>query len=164
LFHELDRKYTSYLAAQRAAAQQAAQNPVGDNGSAPWNGFVPPVNASAADTAVAAARSAIGVQYVWGSADPNVGFDCSGLTSWAWGQAGVSIPHSSAAQYAVLPHIPLSELAPGDLLFFFSPISHVGIYIGGGQMIHARHPGPGGQVQQTAVSAYATPVGAARPG
>ena len=78
-----------------------------------------------------------GTQYVWGSADPSVGFDCSGLTSWAWAQAGVYIPHSSAAQYSSLPHVPLGSVQPGDLIFYYSPISHVALYIGGGQIVHA---------------------------
>jgi peptidoglycan DL-endopeptidase CwlO len=160
--------YLAALAAQRAALQQAQQEtqvvgvtpaPIGDSG-----GYVPPVNASAAQIAVSAAMSVIGTQYVWGSADPSVGFDCSGLTSWAWAQAGVSIPHSSAAQYTSLPHVPLSQVQPGDLIFYFSPISHVAIYVGGGQIVHARHPGPGGQVQVSSMYGYSTPVGASRPG
>ena len=101
---------------------------------------------------------------MWGSADPSVGFDCSGLTSWAWAQAGVSIPHSSAAQYSALPHVPLGSVQAGDLIFYYSPISHVALYIGGGQIVHARHPGPGGQVQVQSMYGYDNPVGAARPG
>jgi peptidoglycan DL-endopeptidase CwlO len=80
---------------------------------------------------------------------------------WAWGQAGVSLPHSSSAQYAMLPHVSQSDLAPGDLLFFYTPISHVGMYVGGGMMIDAQHPG-------TVVSEHAVwwdyYVGAGRPG
>ena len=106
----------------------------------------------------------IGTQYVWGSADPNVGFDCSGLTSWAWAQAGVYIPHSSAAQYSSLPHVPLGSVQPGDLIFYYSPISHVALYIGGGQIVHATHPGPGGAVHTDSMYGYDPPVGAARPG
>jgi peptidoglycan DL-endopeptidase CwlO len=163
---ERDRQdHLAALAAQRAALEQAREDaaqapaPVADTG-----GYVPPVNGSAAQVAVAAARSAIGTQYVWGSADPSVGFDCSGLTSWAWAQAGVYIPHSSAGQYGALPHVPLGDVQPGDLIFYFSPISHVAIYAGGGQIIHARHPGPGGEVQVSSMYGYSTPVGAARPG
>ena len=165
LLAELDREYEDYLAAQEAAAR-AAEDQIesgGTTGSGGGGGFVPPPNATKAQIAIAAAKSVIGTQYVWGSADPGVGFDCSGLTSWAWAQAGVYLPHSSAAQYSSLPRIPYSQAQAGDILFFFSPVSHVGLYIGGGQMIHARHPGPGGQVQQTAVSAYSQPVAAGRP-
>jgi peptidoglycan DL-endopeptidase CwlO len=158
--------YLEALEAQRLALEQAQQAttsvapaPTGDGG-----GYVPPVNGSAASIAVSAAYSALGTQYVWGAADPNVGFDCSGLTSWAWAQAGVSIPHSSAAQYTSLPHVPLSQVQPGDLIFYFSPISHVAIYVGNGTVIHARHPGPGGEVQKSSMYGYSTPVGASRPG
>jgi cell wall-associated NlpC family hydrolase len=125
---------------------------------------VPPPNGSAAQIAVSAAQSVVGTQYVWGSADPNVGFDCSGLTSWAWAQAGVYVPHSSQGQYDVLPSVPLSAVQPGDLIFYFSPISHVAIYVGGGQIVHARHPGPGGEVQYSSMYGYSSPVAAARPG
>jgi cell wall-associated NlpC family hydrolase len=158
--------YLQALAAQRAALQQAQQEAAQTvaPAPAPVGGYVPPVNGSAAATAVAAAKSVVGVQYVWGSADPDVGFDCSGLTMWAWAQAGVSIPHSSAAQYSSLPHVALSDVQPGDLIFYFSPISHVAIYVGNGQIAHARHPGPGGQVQYSSMTGYSTPVGAARPG
>lgn len=165
LLKKLERQYQSYLAAQRAAALAAEQ--ALENGGGGWDGgggFVPPPNASKAQVAIAAAKSVLGAPYVWGSADPDVGFDCSGLTMWSWGQAGVYLPHSSAAQYSTLPLLPYSQAQPGDILFFFSPVSHVALYIGGGQMIHARHPGPGGEVQQVAVSSYATPVAAGRPG
>jgi cell wall-associated NlpC family hydrolase len=106
----------------------------------------------------------IGAPYVWGSADPNVGFDCSGLTSWAWAQAGVYLPHSSAAQYSALPHVPLGSVQPGDLIFYYSPISHVALYVGGGQIVHATHPGPDGAVHYDSMYGYDPPVGAARPG
>ncbi|MGZ4150116.1 MAG: NlpC/P60 family protein [Actinomycetota bacterium] len=149
--------YLQALAAQRAAAAQAT--PAEPPPVAP----PPPGDSSKASIAIGAAESVIGTQYVFGAADPSVGFDCSGLTMWAYAQAGVSLPHSAAAQYDVLPHVALSDIQPGDLLFFYSPISHVALYIGGGQMIHARHPGPGGEVQITALSNYDPPVGAARP-
>jgi cell wall-associated NlpC family hydrolase len=170
LYEELNQdrqEYLAYVEAQRAALEQAQQEAaqdapetVADSGG----GYVPPPNASAAQVAVQAGLSVVGTQYVWGSADPSVGFDCSGLTSWAWAQAGVYIPHSSAAQYSALPHVPLGSVQPGDLIFYYSPISHVALYIGGGQIVHARHPGPGGQVQVQSMYGYSTPVGAARPG
>ena len=173
LYQELNQdrqEYLAYVEAQRAALEQAQQEAaqqeapaetVADSGG---GGYVPPANASAAQTAVQAALSVVGTQYVWGSASPSVGFDCSGLTSWAWAQAGVYIPHSSAAQYSALPHVPLGSVQPGDLIFYYSPISHVALYIGGGQIVHARHPGPGGQVQVQSMYGYSSPVGAARPG
>jgi cell wall-associated NlpC family hydrolase len=168
LYKKLDQDRQAYLAAlaaQRAAVQQARneaanQVPVVET---TVDGYVPPVNASAAQIAVDAALSVLGTQYVWGSADPSVGFDCSGLTSWAWAQAGVSIPHSSAAQYS-LPHVPLGSVQPGDLIFYYSPISHVALYIGGGQIVHATHPGADGAVHTDSMYGYGSPVGAARPG
>lgn len=165
---EEDRQaHLESLAAQRAALEQAREEAT--TGSVPdtsggSGGYVPPPNASAAQIAVSAALSVQGTTYVWGSADPSVGFDCSGLTAWAWAQAGVSIPHSSVAQYSTLPHVPLSQVQPGDLIFYFSPISHVAMYIGGGRIVHARHPGPGGQVQVSSMYGYSSPVGASRPG
>jgi cell wall-associated NlpC family hydrolase len=120
---------------------------------------VPVVDGSAA-AAVAAAYSVIGVPYVYAGSTPEGGFDCSGLTMWAWAHAGVSLPHSSAMQYDVLPHIDRSQLQPGDLLFFYSPIHHVAMYVGGGMMIHAPHTGA--YVEQIPVY-WQYFVGAARP-
>jgi len=175
LYQELnaDRQdYLAALAAQRAALEQARESASSNSGgsssggqpTSDYSGYTPPVNASAAQIAVSAAMSVIGTTYVWGSANPSVGFDCSGLTSWAWAQAGVYIPHSSAAQYSALPKVPLGSVQPGDLIFYYSPISHVALYIGGGQIVHARHPGPGGEVQVSSMYGYDAPVGAARPG
>jgi cell wall-associated NlpC family hydrolase len=124
----------------------------------------PPPPSDRASVAVHAAYSAIGVPYKWGGSNPKEGFDCSGLTMWSWAQAGVSLPHSSAAQYAMLPHVSRSDLKPGDLLFFYSPISHVAMYVGGNQMIHAKHPGT--RVARETISSYYWAVyqGAGRPG
>jgi hypothetical protein len=124
----------------------------------------PPPPSSRAAIAVRAAYSAIGVPYKWGGSNPKEGFDCSGLTMWSWAQAGVSLPHSSAAQYAMLPHVSRGDLQPGDLLFFYSPISHVAMYVGGNQMIHAKHPGT--RVAKETISSYYWAVysGAGRPG
>jgi cell wall-associated NlpC family hydrolase len=90
--------------------------------------------------AVAEAYRQLGKPYRWGAAGPD-SFDCSGLTMWAWGKAGVSLPHSSRAQYGQGRHVSRGELMPGDLVFFGSPIHHVGIYVGGGQYIDAPHTG-----------------------
>jgi cell wall-associated NlpC family hydrolase len=98
-----------------------------------------PASGRAAD-AVKTAYAQLGDPYVWGAAGPG-SFDCSGLTMYSWGAAGVSLPHSSSAQYSVVRHVSISELQPGDLVFYYSPISHVGIYIGGGRIIDAPYPG-----------------------
>ncbi len=92
-----------------------------------------PAASSRAGTAVNAAMSQQGVGYKYAAASPGVAFDCSGLTSWAWGTAGVYLPHQSAQQYASIPHVPSSAAQPGDLIFYYSPISHVGLYVGGGR-------------------------------
>ena len=100
-----------------------------------------PVSGKAA-LAVAAARAEIGKPYLWAGAGPDA-FDCSGLTMVAWRAAGVTLPHNAAAQAAMIPSVPLTDLAPGDLIFYGNPdIYHVGIYIGAGQMIEAAHTGP----------------------
>jgi cell wall-associated NlpC family hydrolase len=98
-----------------------------------------PVSPGAAG-AVEEARRQLGKPYQYGGSGPG-SFDCSGLTAWAWGHAGVSLPHSAQAQYDGMPHVALSNLQPGDLVFYGSPVYHVGIYVGGGQMIEAAHTG-----------------------
>ena len=110
--------------------------------------------------AVAYAKSKIGDAYVYGAAGPSA-FDCSGLTMAAWSQAGVSLPHSSSAQYSSGRHISESELQPGDLVFYYSPISHVGMYIGNGQIVNALNPGAGVRISGLHDMPY---VGAVRPG
>ena len=95
----------------------------------------------AGNTVVSAAATKVGCAYVYGGSGPNV-FDCSGLTQWAYRQAGVSIPRTATAQYyGASQHLySYSELQPGDLLFFNTQgtsYSHVGIYVGNGMMIHA---------------------------
>ncbi|WP_328540811.1 C40 family peptidase [Streptomyces sp. NBC_00344] len=95
---------------------------------------------SRAAEAVAFAYSALGRPYVWGATGP-ASFDCSGLTQAAYRSAGLSLPRTTYTQINSGQRVDRSELAPGDLVFFFSGISHVGIYIGNGEMIHAPHPG-----------------------
>jgi cell wall-associated NlpC family hydrolase len=155
-YEQINQQYHDYLDAQAAAAAAT----VAPFSVSPPPGGPPPAPNPNAQAAVDAAYSAIGTPYVWGAADPSVGFDCSGLTMWAWAHAGVSLPHSSEMQYAVLPHISPSDAQPGDLIFFYSPISHVGLYIGGGRMIDASHPGDVVNVRSVSWS-YVT--GAARP-
>jgi cell wall-associated NlpC family hydrolase len=103
--------------------------------------------ASGAAGAVAAAHSVIGTPYKWAGASPEEGFDCSGLIMWAYAQVGRSLPHSSRALYSMSRRIAVEELQPGDLVFYNSPVSHVGLYIGGGNMIHAPHTGSTVQIE-----------------
>ncbi|MGH2791598.1 MAG: NlpC/P60 family protein [Actinomycetota bacterium] len=115
---------------------------------------------SRAGIAVNAALSQVGKPYQWGAAGPD-SYDCSGLTMWAWAQAGVGLPHNSGMQYGSLPHVSTSSLQPGDLLFFGSPIHHVGMYVGSGQMVEAPYTGASVRVVSWQRSDF---VGAARPG
>ena len=93
-----------------------------------------------AQIAVQTALDQVGDPYVYGAAGPD-SFDCSGLTMFAWAAAGVSIPHASSMQPSSGTPVSMSSLQPGDLIFFYSPISHVGMYIGNGQIVHAPHSG-----------------------
>jgi peptidoglycan DL-endopeptidase CwlO len=107
--------------------------------SAP-NGAQAPAPNPQAQVAVGTARAQIGKPYVYAGAGPDV-FDCSGLTMFAWQAAGVSLPHSAEMQYDSLPHVDINSLVPGDLVFYGSPIHHVGMFVGGGTMIEAPHTG-----------------------
>jgi cell wall-associated NlpC family hydrolase len=113
-----------------------------------------------AGAALSYAMAQVGDAYVYGAAGPDA-FDCSGLTMMAWAQAGVSLPHSSSAQYNSGPHVSESELQPGDLVFYYSPISHVGMYIGNGMIVNAENPSAGVKVTSLHAMPY---VGAVRPG
>ncbi|MCO6005005.1 NlpC/P60 family protein [Actinoallomurus purpureus] len=91
--------------------------------------------------AVRAALSQVGVPYVWGGAVPGRGFDCSGLTMWAYRQVGVNLPHYGGDQWNAGVHVSRDQLEPGDLIFFYSDIHHMGMYIGDGKFVHAPHTG-----------------------
>ena len=119
-----------------------------------------PAPSSAAGTAIKAAMSQLGVRYKFGALSPGEAFDCSGLTSYSWARAGVTIPRSSRSQYAALDKVPISAAQPGDLIFSYNPISHVGLYIGGGQMIAA--PRTGDVVKISAIT-WSKVVGVGRP-
>ena len=111
-------------------------------------GAVPTVNVPASGRAAAAVRFAmaqVGKAYVYGAAGPNA-YDCSGLTMRAWGAAGVGLPHSSSAQQGSGTRVSESQLQPGDLVFYYSPVSHVGMYIGNGMIVNALNPGAGVRV------------------
>lgn len=95
------------------------------------------VNASGnAKVAIDAAMSKLGAPYIWAAAGPD-SFDCSGLTMWAWAQAGVALPHYTGSQIQTGTPVTREQLLPGDLVFFYPDVSHVGLYIGNGQMVHA---------------------------
>lgn len=154
------------LVAQQEAAEQAAQEAafVAAQSAGPAGGAVSdlPVAQGAAG-AVQAAESQLGVPYIYGAEDPGVGFDCSGLTQWAWGRAGVSLPRTAAEQYDAIPHIPLSDLEPGDLLFWndgTDSIQHVAMYVGNNEVIQA--PETGETVSYSSIW-YSGLVGAGRP-
>jgi cell wall-associated NlpC family hydrolase len=100
----------------------------------------PPPPGVGAGEAIAWAKAEIGKPYEYGGGGPD-NFDCSGLTAWAWGHAGTPLPHSSESQYYDTTHVTVAELQPGDLVFFGMPPHHVGLYVGGGQMINALHSG-----------------------
>ncbi len=110
--------------------------------------------------AVAAAKSYMGVPYVWGGASRS-GVDCSGLVMLAWAAAGVSLPHYTVAQWNSIPHVPLSALQPGDLVFYGGGISHVAMYVGGGSVIEALTTGT--VVGIFSIGYAGAPVGAGRP-
>jgi cell wall-associated NlpC family hydrolase/outer membrane murein-binding lipoprotein Lpp len=129
-------------AAERARAELARQQATAASRSrtlGPAPGSAPPPG-HGAGAAVAEAQRQIGKPYEWGAAGPN-SFDCSGLTMWAWRAGGVSLPHYTKAQYDATTHVSLSDLQPGDLVFFGSDFHHEGLYVGNGQMIEAPHSG-----------------------
>ncbi|MGY1838794.1 MULTISPECIES: C40 family peptidase [unclassified Modestobacter] len=151
---EAERQHAAE-AAEAAAADQAAGSAAGSapapgaragggsnaaRGSAPAAAPAPsaPVVASsgAAATAVSTAMAQRGKPYVWAAAGPG-SFDCSGLVQYAYAAAGIKVPHSSRAQATMGRAVSRGELQPGDVIAFYSPVSHVGIYIGNGQMVHA---------------------------
>lgn len=137
-------------AAAVAAAAAAAVAPVHVPKPVPPASVGPKATASgAAGVALAAAMSAMGKPYRWGATGPSA-FDCSGLMQWAFARAGVRLPRTSAAQSGVGTAVSRSQLQPGDLVFFYSPVSHVGMYIGGGKVVNATQSGEPVQVSNIA--------------
>jgi peptidoglycan DL-endopeptidase CwlO len=159
---QAERERQARLAAQaRAAAKQSQPPPApapAPSGGSSSGGSPPP---SSHSSVVSIALQYLGVPYVWGGASPS-GFDCSGLTMYAYAKVGVYLPHNAAMQYGMGTPVSRSQLAPGDLVFF-NGLSHVGMYIGGGRFVHAPHTGD--VVKISSLSEYwysATYVGARR--
>ncbi len=148
------RARAAVLAAQRPPDPPAAALP----GPPPGGGYQGPPSGRAS-VAVAWAYKQLGKPYVWAAAGPNA-FDCSGLTMYVWGKAGVYLPHSSQAQFSSGPHVSIGDLRPGDLTFYGNPIHHVAIYVGGGKMIVAPHTGDVVKLQSAIRGDF---VGAVRP-
>lgn len=130
------------IAAIEAAERRAAVARASSYASRPTaaeRSFPPPTRAPRSEV-VNIAKRYLGAPYQWAAAGPNR-FDCSGFTMYVYRQVGVSLPHSSRAQIGCGERVSRGNLQPGDLVFFGSPIHHVGIYVGGGMMIHAPHTG-----------------------
>jgi cell wall-associated NlpC family hydrolase len=157
---QVDRLLTrtrELLAQLRQRAGAAAVNGIDPGlsaGRAP-----PPPGGGGAAAAVRYAYAQVGKPYQYGADGPST-FDCSGLTMMAWRQAGIDLPHSAAGQYGIGRHVSRSELQPGDLIFRYSPISHVAMYIGNGLQIAATHTGSTVKIQS---AFYGTIVGYSRP-
>jgi cell wall-associated NlpC family hydrolase len=135
---KLARKYQADFDRLTAAEQATVTTAVaGRSLQAPDVAELPVASGSAAAIAIANALAQVGDRYNHGGSGPDV-FDCSGLTSYAYAAAGVTLPHSSRSQSTMGRQVSRSELQPGDLVFYYTPISHVALYIGNGMIVHAR--------------------------
>ncbi len=163
-------KRASQLAAEMASKRRQAQSKINILNGAVFKkamdvfnqtGQYPNINIPTANTigaqALRAALTRRGDPYVWGAAGPNA-FDCSGLVLWAYAQVGISLPHFTGDQWNMGVHVARSQLQPGDLVFFYADISHVGLYIGNGLMVDAPDFGQTVQVQAVTWSIYAGAV------
>jgi peptidoglycan DL-endopeptidase CwlO len=167
---EEERRRQAELAAQaraRAAAQIAAQEAAAQSvqqASATYSQteipeFDPNLAASKYGAVVPLALQHLGTPYVWGGASPSQGFDCSGLVTYVYAQVGVSLPHHAASIWNYGSYVPRDQLEAGDLVFF-NGLSHMGIYIGGDQFVHAPHTGD--VVKISSLSSYYGYYGAKR--
>jgi peptidoglycan DL-endopeptidase CwlO len=152
----LEAQLRARLAAQRSAPAAApAAAPAGDDEA------IPPAPPSTRGGVVGIAMQYLGVPYRWGGSSPS-GFDCSGFVMFVYAQVGVSLPHNAAAQYGHGTPVSRSDLQPGDVVFF-NGLGHNGIYVGGGQFIHAPHTGDVVKISSLSSSWYSsTYVGARR--
>ncbi|CAM5696215.1 C40 family peptidase [Streptomyces aurantiogriseus] len=149
---ELAKQQQAAEAAQAAAAQQeSSTSSSADTSSSSPSSSTPATDTSyttKAEKALAFARAQIGKPYVWGATGPE-SYDCSGLTQAAWKAAGVTLPRTTYDQVNAGTTVSLADALPGDLIFFYDDVTHVGIYIGNGMMIHA--PKPGAYVREESV-------------
>lgn len=150
---EADRE-AARLAAERAASEKKARDTAPPPGTS--SGTTGTSGTTATDSsytakagkAIAFARAQVGKPYVWGATGPG-SYDCSGLTQAVWKAAGVTLPRTTYDQVNAGTTVPLSAIEPGDLVFFYGDISHVGLYVGDGMMIHA--PKPGAYVREESI-------------
>ncbi len=133
---EAARKAAAERAAREAAAKAAKNNKTTTTTDSSGGGGPIGYNGDKAAQVVDIALQYVGVPYVWGGSSPS-GFDCSGLVKYAYGKIGIYLPHSSGMQYSYGVYVPQDQLKPGDIVFFYTPIHHVGIYIGNGKMVNA---------------------------
>jgi cell wall-associated NlpC family hydrolase len=167
VLEELEAEERARLERQQAREQRQTVSRANEREPAPAPSPSPspsptpaPSASGRAGAAVQYALAQVGDAYVYGATGESA-FDCSGLTMRAWAQAGVSLPHSSSAQMGSGPRVSSSALQPGDLVFYYSPVSHVGIYIGGGRIVHAANPSTGVSI----AGVFSMPFsGAVRPG
>jgi peptidoglycan DL-endopeptidase CwlO len=140
---------------QRRQQQQAQQTPAPSTGAGTSTGTGSSAGTSTAkgEKALAFARSQTGKPYVWGASGPD-SYDCSGLTQAAWKAAGVTLPRTTWDQVKIGTQVSVASAQPGDLVFFYDDISHVGLYLGDGMMIHA--PKPGAYVREESI--YYMPI------
>ena len=150
LIHQQEERQAR-LASQRAARSTAPTAPTAPP-TAP-TGPIPPAN-STGQQAVAIAERYLGVPYVWGGATPS-GFDCSGLTMYVYAQLGIQLSHYTGDQWNEGVHVSQDQLMPGDLVFFDN-LGHEGMYIGGGQFIHAPHTGDVVKISSMSEAWYAS--------
>jgi peptidoglycan DL-endopeptidase CwlO len=162
LTEEERQRIAAEEAKARAEAQAAAEKAAAEKNGSTETSTTDLVTdgSSKGATALAFAKSQLGKPYRYASAGPNA-YDCSGLTSAAWSKVGVSLPRTSQSQLGVGRTVSKSELQPGDLVFYYSGISHVGLYAGNGQIVHA--PRPGKSVEYASVDSMPF-AGARRPG
>ncbi|WP_210591449.1 C40 family peptidase [Streptomyces sp. GESEQ-35] len=145
---ELAKQQAAAEAAAQEAAQQESGSSASDSSDTSDTSATDSSYAAKAEKVLAFARSQVGKPYVWGATGPD-SYDCSGLTQGAWNAAGISLPRTTWDQVNAGTTVSLSAAQPGDLVFFYDDISHVGIYIGNGMMIHA--PKPGAYVREESI-------------